>query len=138
MVGGPHAARGPQVARDCCGARRQRARPVVVASQLLWGTAPEGTACRGGLPGVVGHSARAACRGGLPGVVGHGTWLHCCLQPGVHTNVFAPIYGRRDPNLGHASLATISPKSAHISADSPGESGVAHRKVSANHNRCRS
>ena len=30
----------------------------------------------------------------------------------------------------------ISPRSAHISADSPGESGVAALKVSANHNRC--
>ena len=30
------------------------------------------------------------------------------LKPGVHTNDFAPIYGRRAPKLGHASLATAS------------------------------
>ena len=29
------------------------------------------------------------------------------LEPGVHTNDFAPIYGRGDPNLGHASLANV-------------------------------
>ena len=59
------------------------------------------------------------------------------LKPGVHTNDFAPIYGRRAKKLGHASLTTISPQSAHISADSPGESGVTALKVSANHNRGR-
>ena len=30
-----------------------------------------------------------------------------CLKPGVHTNYFFPIYGRRGPKLGHASLATV-------------------------------
>ena len=30
-----------------------------------------------------------------------------CLKPGVHTNDFAPIYGRRAKKLGHASLATV-------------------------------
>ena len=29
------------------------------------------------------------------------------LKPGVHTNDFAPIYGRRAKNLGHASLTTV-------------------------------
>ena len=29
------------------------------------------------------------------------------LKPGVHTNDFAPIYGRRAMKLGHASLATV-------------------------------
>ena len=29
------------------------------------------------------------------------------LKPGVHTNDFAPIYGRRVKKLGHASLATV-------------------------------
>ena len=29
------------------------------------------------------------------------------LKPGVHTNDFAPIYGRRANNLGHASLTTV-------------------------------
>ena len=28
------------------------------------------------------------------------------VKPGVHINDFAPIYGRRCPKLGHASLAT--------------------------------
>ena len=60
------------------------------------------------------------------------------LKPGVHTNDFAPIYGRRAKKLGHASVTSecISPRSAHIPADSLGESGVAGLKVSANHNRC--
>ena len=30
-----------------------------------------------------------------------------CLKPGVHTNDFAPIYGRRAKKLGHASLTTV-------------------------------
>ena len=30
-----------------------------------------------------------------------------CIKPGVHTNDFAPIYGRRAKKLGHASLATV-------------------------------
>ena len=29
------------------------------------------------------------------------------LKPGVHTNDFAPIHGRRAKKLGHASLATV-------------------------------
>ena len=29
------------------------------------------------------------------------------LKPGVHTNDFAPIYGRRAKKLGHASLVTV-------------------------------
>ena len=29
------------------------------------------------------------------------------VKPGVHTNDFAPIYGRRAKKLGHASLATV-------------------------------
>ena len=29
------------------------------------------------------------------------------VKPGVHTNDFAPIYGRREAKLGHASLATV-------------------------------
>ena len=29
------------------------------------------------------------------------------LKPAVHTNDFAPIYGRRAKKLGHASLATV-------------------------------
>ena len=29
------------------------------------------------------------------------------FKPGVHTNDFAPIYGRRAKKLGHASLATV-------------------------------
>ena len=29
------------------------------------------------------------------------------LKPGVHTNDFAPIYGRRSKKLGHASLTTV-------------------------------
>ena len=29
------------------------------------------------------------------------------IKPGVHTNDFAPIYGRRGPKLGHASQATV-------------------------------
>ena len=29
------------------------------------------------------------------------------LKSGVHTNDFAPIYGRRAKKLGHASLATV-------------------------------
>ena len=29
------------------------------------------------------------------------------LKPGVHTNDFAPIYGRRAKKLGHASLTTV-------------------------------
>ena len=29
------------------------------------------------------------------------------LKPGVHTNDFAPIYGRRANKLGHASLTTV-------------------------------
>ena len=29
------------------------------------------------------------------------------MKPGVHTNDFAPIYGRRVPKLGHESLATV-------------------------------
>ena len=29
------------------------------------------------------------------------------IKPGVHTNDFAPIYGRRAKKLGHASLATV-------------------------------
>ncbi len=28
-------------------------------------------------------------------------------MPGVHTNDFAPIYGRHGQKLGHASLATV-------------------------------
>ena len=32
-------------------------------------------------------------------------WL--TVKPGVHTNDVAPIYGRRGPKLGHASLATV-------------------------------
>ena len=35
----------------------------------------------------------------------HGT-VHS-LKPGVHTNDFAPIYGRRANKLGHASLTTV-------------------------------
>ena len=41
------------------------------------------------------------------------SWMHStahwsrCLKPGVHTNDFAPIYGRRAKKLGHASLATV-------------------------------
>ena len=31
------------------------------------------------------------------------------LKPGVHTNDFAPIYGRRATKLGHASLTTVFP-----------------------------
>ena len=30
-----------------------------------------------------------------------------CVKPGVHTNDFVPIYFRRGPKLGHASLATV-------------------------------
>ena len=30
-----------------------------------------------------------------------------CLKPGVHTNDFAPIYGRRAKKLGHASPTTV-------------------------------
>ena len=30
-----------------------------------------------------------------------------CIKPGVHTNDFAPIYGRRAKKLGHASLTTV-------------------------------
>ena len=30
-----------------------------------------------------------------------------CVKPGVHTNDFAPIYGRRANKLGHASLTTV-------------------------------
>ena len=33
--------------------------------------------------------------------------LPVSLKPGVHTNDFAPIYGRRAKKLGHASLATV-------------------------------
>ena len=33
--------------------------------------------------------------------------LEGCLKPGVHTNDFAPIYGRRAKKLGHASLTTV-------------------------------
>ena len=29
------------------------------------------------------------------------------VKPGVHTNDFAPIYGRRANKLGHASLTTV-------------------------------
>ena len=29
------------------------------------------------------------------------------IKPGVHTNDFAPIYGRRANNLGHASLTNV-------------------------------
>ena len=29
------------------------------------------------------------------------------LKPGIHTNDFAPIYGRRAKKLGHASLTTV-------------------------------
>ena len=29
------------------------------------------------------------------------------IKPGVHTNDFAPTYGRRAKKLGHASLATV-------------------------------
>ena len=29
------------------------------------------------------------------------------VKPGVHTNDFAPIYGRRAKKLGHASLTTV-------------------------------
>ena len=38
-----------------------------------------------------------------------GIW-RCCgfesVKPGVHTNDFAPVYGRRAKKLGHASLVT--------------------------------
>ena len=34
-------------------------------------------------------------------------WNRCGLKPGVHTNDFAPIYGRRGQKLGHASLSTV-------------------------------
>ena len=30
-----------------------------------------------------------------------------CVKPGVHTNDFVPIYGRRAKNLGHASITTV-------------------------------
>ena len=30
-----------------------------------------------------------------------------CIKPGVHTNDFTPMYGRRAKELGHASLATV-------------------------------
>ena len=33
--------------------------------------------------------------------------INAFLKPGVHTNDFRPIYGRRDSKLGHASLATV-------------------------------
>ena len=33
-----------------------------------------------------------------------GMWA---LKPGVHTNDFSPIYGRRAKKLGHASLTTV-------------------------------
>ena len=32
---------------------------------------------------------------------------YIALKPDVHTNDFAPIYGRRAKKLGHASLATV-------------------------------
>ena len=55
-------------------------------------------------------------------------------------------YSRFRPDLRSARPETrsrvtsdfISSQSAHISADSPGESGGDRRKVSANHNRCNS
>ena len=31
------------------------------------------------------------------------------LKPGIHTNDLTPIYGRRAPKLGHASLTTVFP-----------------------------
>ena len=59
------------------------------------------------------------------------------VKPGVGTNDVAPIYGRRFPKLGHGVPHDyILRRSAHISADSQGESGVAGHKVSANRNRC--
>ena len=53
--------------------------------------------------------------------INRSAWLSHALKPGVHSNDLAPIYVRRGPKLGHASLAT-----------------VASRKLSANHNRCNS
>ena len=59
------------------------------------------------------------------------------LKPGVHTNDFAPDSpSARLKTRSRVTRDCISPRSAHISADSPGESGVAALKVSANHNRC--
>ena len=77
---------------------------------------------------------RQECEGNAFGSVC--PYVTVCVKPGVHTNDFAPIHRRRALKLGHASPATISPLSAHISADSPGESGLAALKVAANHNRC--
>ena len=34
-------------------------------------------------------------------------YIILALKSGVHTNDFAPIYGRRAPKLGHAALATV-------------------------------
>ena len=34
-------------------------------------------------------------------------WSGVCVKPGIHTNDFAPIYGRRAKKLGHTSLATV-------------------------------
>ena len=52
------------------------------------------------------------------------------LKPGVHTR------SARQETRSRVTNDCISPQSAHISADSPGESGVASHKVSANHYRC--
>ena len=57
------------------------------------------------------------------------------LKPGVHTN---DLRSARLETMSRVTSDCISSQSAHISADSPGESGVASRKVSANHNRCNS
>ena len=37
----------------------------------------------------------------------HPFHIPLCIKPGVHTNDFVPIYGRRANKLGHASLTTV-------------------------------
>ena len=69
--------------------------------------------CRESVRGVVGTMNAARSRHDWLATVQSGrkqTQSRVCtpgFKPGVHTNDFAPNYGRRAKKLGHASLATV-------------------------------
>ena len=69
--------------------------------------------CRESARGVVGTMNAARSRPDLLATVQSGrkqAQSRVCtpgFKHGVHTNDFAPIYGRRAKKLGHASLATV-------------------------------
>ena len=58
------------------------------------------------------------------------------IKPGVHTNDFAPIYGRRAKKLGHASLTTVF-RHSRLTFQPILRENLESPKVSANHNRGR-